>query len=128
MQSNHKQIDPKQTWERQNRYSLRKLSVGLVSVATSAVFFMNAGSVLAADNGGNEPAVGETRPSSSTHTRKERSNEPSTADKAREDSEVPQVDAKPAKTGSVTVEYVDRMNNTVGSTTVIFAFLPLQSS
>ena len=107
MQLNRKQINPKQTWDKQNRYSLRKLSVGLVSVATSAVFFMNAGSVLA--------AVGETSPSSSTHTRTE---EPSTADKAREDSEVPQVDAKPAKTGSVTVEYVDRMNNTVGSTTL----------
>lgn len=115
MQLNRKQINPKQTWDKQNRYSLRKLSVGLVSVATSAVFFMNAGSVLAADKGGNEPAVGETSP---TYTRTERSNEPSTADKAREGSEVPQVDAKPAKTGSVTVEYVDRMNNTVGSTTL----------
>ena len=114
MQLNRKQINPKQTWDKQNRYSLRKLSVGLVSVATSAVFFMNAGSVLAADNGGNEPAVRETSSSSRT----ERSNEPPTADKAREDSEVPQVDAKPAKTGSVTVEYVDRMNNTVGSTTL----------
>ena len=104
MQLNRKQINPKQTWDKQNRYSLRKLSVGLVSVATSAVFFMNAGSVLAAAS-----------PSSSTHTRTE---EPSPADKAREGSEAPQVDAKPAKTGSVTVEYVDRMNNTVGSTTL----------
>ena len=58
MQSNHKQIDPKQTWDRQNRYSLRKLSVGLVSVATSDVFFMNAGSVQAADNNGvSEPVA-----------------------------------------------------------------------
>lgn len=85
MQLNRKQINPKQTWDKQNRYSLRKLSVGLVSVATSAVFFMNAGSVLAAAS-----------PSSSTHTRTE---EPSPADKAREGSEAPQVDAKPAKTG-----------------------------
>lgn len=63
MQLNRKQINPKQTWDKQNRYSLRKLSVGLVSVATSAVFFMNAGSVLA-DQGVSE----QTSSSSSTHT------------------------------------------------------------
>ena len=115
MQLNRKQINPKQTWDKQNRYSLRKLSVGLVSVATSAVFFMNAGSVLAADN---SVPVGETSSSSSTHTGTEGSNESSTANEARKDPEVTPVDAKLAKTGSVTVKYVDPMNNTVGSTTL----------
>ena len=115
MQSNHKQIDPKQTWERQNRYSLRKLSVGLVSVATSAVFFMNAGSVQAADNGVREP-VAHTDPTT------ERNNEDSELIGQPEISPANKTpkpaDAKLAKTGSVTVNYVDPMNNTVASTTL----------
>ena len=115
MQSNHKQIDPKQTWERQNRYSLRKLSVGLVSVATSAVFFMNAGSVQAADNGVREPVA-------HTDLTTERNNEDSELTGQPEISPANKTpkpaDAKLAKTGSVTVNYVDPMNNTVASTTL----------
>ena len=110
MQSNHKQIDPKQTWERQNRYSLRKLSVGLVSVATSAVFFMNAGSVQAADNGVSGPVE-------HTDLTTERNNEDSELTGQPEISPANKT-PKPANTrGTATINYVDESGATVKTIT-----------
>ena len=119
MQSNHKQIDPKQTWERQNRYSLRKLSVGLVSVATSAVFFMNAGSVQAADDGVREPVEHTVE---HTDLTKERNNEDSELIGQPENSPADKTpkpaDAKPANTrGTATINYVDESGATVKTIT-----------
>ena len=122
MQSNHKQIDPKQTWERQNRYSLRKLSVGLVSVATSAVFFMNAGSVQAADNG----VRGPVEHTDLTTERNNVEHTDLTTERNNEDSELtgqPEISPanktpKPANTrGTATINYVDESGATVKTIT-----------
>ena len=122
MQSNHKQIDPKQTWERQNRYSLRKLSVGLVSVATSAVFFMNAGSVQAADNG----VSGPVEHTDLTTERNNVEHTDLTTERNNEDSELtgqPEISPanktpKPANTrGTATINYVDESGATVKTIT-----------
>ena len=144
MQLNRKQINPKQTWDKQNRYSLRKLSVGLVSVATSAVFFMNAGSVQAADDGVREP-VAQTdlkteRNAGSVQAADDGVMEPVehtvaqtdlTKERNNEDSELPgkpgispadktpkPADAKPANTrGTATINYVDESGATVKTIT-----------